>query len=486
MKKIYTICFVSLSLLLSSCSFLNEEPSNAQNAEVAIQTVQDARVALNGILSSMTSSNYYGRNFMLYGDVRGGDFTIVSSGRGMDGLYLYSHTPTSSSCSYFWTQGFRCIMLANNLLENINRLEKEGQVGFDEYKGQALALRALFYFDLVRLYGAPYNYNKEALGVPLVTTTLDAQAQPSRATVEQNYQLIVADLEAAETLLKGAKKANPGYINYYAAKALHARVALFMDDYATALACAEEVIQCNVYSLYEPANWGRSWASQFGSESIFELAMTNENDLGTSSLAFYYMQYQRVKGASGFFLASDSYLQTLAEDAQDVRWEVMGEDELSTTDQPRLGAMYKYAGGVSMPGDGEASYTAVNVKIIRLSEVYLIAAEAALRTGDKATAVRYLNAIRSRAPQLAPATEETISLELILLERQKELLGEGQRFFDLIRCDKSITYNDDLGNVFVSFRPKTVDRTQFNTILPIAQDEINANPSLVSQQNPGY
>ncbi len=138
-----------------------------------------------------------------------------------------------------------------------------------------------------------------------------------------------------------------------------------------------------------------------------------------------------------------------------------------------------------MAGDGKTTGTAVNLKVIRLSEIYLIAAEAALST-DATKAATYLNAIRKRAPLLVPATALTVTLDMILDERSKELYGEGHRFFDMIRLNKSITFNDDIIAISVPTRPKTIDRSFYKTILPISQTEINANPGIGAQQNSGY
>ena len=143
-------------------------------------------------------------------------------------------------------------------------------------------------------------------------------------------------------------------------------------------------------------------------------------------------------------------------------------------------------GSVNLQGDGKETATAVNIKLIRLSEIYLIAAEAALQSGDKEAAADYLNAIRKRSPNLAPATAATITLDMILDERSKELFGEGHRFFDMIRCNRSIEFNDDFQDVPISQREKVIDRTFYKIVLPISQDELNANPALRSQQNKGY
>ena len=494
MKKIYHLLVLALlgAFTFTSCDgFLDMQPTNSGNADGAIATVADAEVALNGVMSAMTSSSYYGRNFFMYGDAKGGDLTIYSAGRGLDAFYTFNHEPNSGSYSSFWSRGYYCILQVNSLLSNIKEQEEKGNVeDFSYVKGQALTLRALFHFDLVRLYGLPYNYNKASYGVPNVTEPLTVQAQPTRATVEENYRQILQDLSDGATFLSGDKSVQDGYVGYYANIALQARVKLYMEDYDGALTAAKEVIESGKYTLYTPEAWTASWSKQFGSESILELGITTEeSDLGTSSLGFYLMCYGQLKNAMGWYLASDYFLDRLGEDETDVRWGVMDNDEYwYDNDIERKGACYKYMGGTSLPGDGKATNTAVNIKIIRLSEIYLIAAEAALHSSKAGAdvAAGYLNEIRKRAPQLAPATAATITDDMILDERSKELFAEGQRFFDMMRMNKTIEFNDDFQSVPVSHREKTIDRTFGKIVLPISQDEINANPALKEQQNEGY
>jgi starch-binding outer membrane protein, SusD/RagB family len=485
MRK-YNIFFAALLLLgFTSCKkeFLDVKPTNAGDAETAIQTAADAKVMINGLLSKMTSSDYYGRNFILYGDVKGGDLTIISQGRGLDALYTFNHSKSSNNYSGFWNQIYHCLLQANNIITNIDQLKAAGTTeNFDSYKGQALTARALMLFDLVRLYGKPYTQDKASYGVPNITQPLEASAQPLRANVEENYTQILKDLKEAEPLLSKSK--SNGYLNYYGNKAIQARVYLTMAKYTEALSAAQEIINSNVYKLYSNTEWVPSWKTQFGSESIFELGIfPSESDLGSSSLGFYL----RRKGhgssqALGWFMASDYFLNRLKQDANDVRWGVMSYDESSTT---RLGASYKYSGSIALDGDGKGSSTAVNVKVIRLSEIYLIAAEAAYYS-DKTLAATYLNQIRKRSPNLAAATATTITLDMIIEERSKELFTEGQRFFDMLRLNQQITFNDEFGSITVPSRPKTIDRTFQKVILPIPQDEINANPGLQAQQNTGY
>ena len=500
MKKINIILFAICALSLASCKgFLDVTPTNQAEASTSIQTAADAQVFMNGIMRKMSSSSYYGRNLFMYGDAKGGDFAISSQGRGLDGMYTFNHTATSGTYSGFWSQIYHCLLQVNTLLENIETIEKAGGEDMSEYKGQALTLRALMYFDLVRIYGLPYNFSSSSYGVPLTLEPLDASAQLHRSSVKDVYTQIVTDLTAGESLL--SKKVSKGYINYYANKAIQARVYLFMENYSGALTAAETIINDGVYSLYSNTQWVSSWASQYGKESIFEIAMyPDEADLGSASLGFYLRRLGHGStSAMGWFMASDYFIARLGQDADDVRWGIMDYDEHtdSNGDYYRMGSCYKYSGGVnksstgksaSFPGDGESNATAVNIKVIRLSEIYLIAAEAALQTNNKIKAASYLQEIRKRSPNLAAATESNVTLQMVMDERSKELFGEGQRFFDMIRWNQTITYNDDLivPSVVISHRQKTIDRTYGKIVLPISQDEINANPSLKDEQNPAY
>lgn len=490
MKKlpIHLLSLAIVIFLLSSCSksFLDVAPTNSVTASTSVKTAADAKVMLSGMMRNMLSSNYYGRNLFMYGDAKGGDLTLYSQGRGLDALYTFNHTANTNNYGGFWSTVYNNILQANSLLINIEKLKAGGSSeNFDTYQGQALTLRALMYFDLVRIYGKSYTDDKTAYGVPNITTPIEASAQPLRATVEENYIQVLKDLTDAAPLLSKSK--TPGFLNYYGNRAIQARVHLTMGNYGAALEAAEDVIKNGGYTLYTPANWVASWKTQFGSESIFELGvLPTEADLGTASLGFYLRRKNHgSSSALGFYGASDSFLDRLKQDATDVRWGIMSTDELSTADHPRLGACYKYSGSTDLAGDGKATSTAVNIKVIRASEIYLIAAEAALPT-DKTKAANYLNEIRKRSPALTPATAASITLDMILDEKSKELFGEGHRYFDMLRLNKSITFNDEILGITIPTRPKTINRSFEKSILPIPIGEINANPNIEKQQNPGY
>ncbi len=278
--KIFIAAFLILGMTGCSKDFLEVTPTNSGDADKSIQTASDANRMMIGLMANMTNANYYGRNFIMYGDAKGGDLTIASAGRGLDGLYTFNHSASSGSYSGYWSWIYHCVLQANNIITGIEKLKTQGSTeNFDNYLGQALTLRALMYFDLVRLYGKPYTMDKSSLGVPNITEPLVASAQPLRATVEENYTQIMKDLTEAAPLLKKTK-AN-GYLNYYGNMALQAKVNLYMGQTGPALTAAQTVINDNVYKLYSNADWVSSWKSQFGTESIFEIAMDPINDLGT-------------------------------------------------------------------------------------------------------------------------------------------------------------------------------------------------------------
>lgn len=510
MKKIIVIFVALLSIVqFSSCEdFLTVEPNNSVDAEdFEVRSKDDALVMINGIMRGMTSSSYYGRNMMIYGDAKGGDFAIKSQGRGLDYLYTFNNSVSSNSGSGYWYQIYYCLKQVNTLLTAIDNAEKSGAVQGDLslYKGQALTLRALMHFDLVRLYGKPYTYpgGPSAYGIPIVKRVIaDVYEKPTRSTVEQVYTEILKDITDAKTLLNTAEgkdmKELSGYISYYANRAIEARVFLYMGNYDGALAAAEEAM-AGPFTLYTNDKWVASWSTQFNTESIFELGIfRNEADLGTGSLGAYLLRRDELTGIWGWFMASDYYLARLNEgydgsnaSTKDVRWGLMFRDETSTT---RLGSCRKYT-GADRAGDGKGRYSAVNIKVIRLSEVYLIAAESALLSSDPANiskAVTYLNEIRKRSPNLAPATSATIDVDMILDERSKELFMEGHRYFDLLRHRKAIEFNDDfidVGGLPNNLRTKIINENGeffYKCILPIPKVEINANPAIGEQQNPGY
>ena len=138
--------------------------------------------------------------------------------------------------------------------------------------------------------------------------------------------------------------------------------------------------------------------------------------------------------------------------------------------------------------NGDPRYS--NVPMMRLSEIYLTAAECAFNLGDKASAAKYLNAIIENRTSDATkvVTADNITLDRIYIERRKELVGEGHRYFDCLRRDEKIvryTSEADKGwHKVLNKDAQSFTRDYYKAISAIPQSEINANPNI--KQNEGY
>ena len=171
-----------------------------------------------------------------------------------------------------------------------------------------------------------------------------------------------------------------------------------------------------------------------------------------------------------------SFYHLLKEDPDDVRLKLL------SFDKKKYAYVYKY-----QPQAGEDIMDA-NVPVIRLSETYLIAAEAAVKTGDNDKAVKYLDAIVNRANPAKTVVGTTVTLEDVMLERRKELVAEGHRMFDVIRNGGTVKRIDDEDANLTSTRHFASDKEYnwdfYKIILPIPKAERDVNPNVA--QNPGY
>jgi hypothetical protein len=469
MKKLIYL-FIGL-LVFSSCKkeWLDVDPSGSVPAETSIQSLYDAEVALNGVYSSMQDNNYYGADMISYGEVKGDDMRTYAPGKRTYSLYMFEST-TDAGPTGLWYQPYVTIALANNILANIDGLEISDteQVSANNIKGQALTLRALAHFDLARLHGAPFKKdNGASLGVPNVTELLDATATPSRNTVAQNYELVISDLEAAIDILAADK--NDGQINVWSAKALLSRVLLYKGDDAEALSIAEDVIANSPYTLLTTANFLESWSTGFSTESLFELVNTDNDNADREAIG-----YLINPDGYGAVTLTDSFISMLGENTADVRNGLLGVD--SRSEDERKGYLLKY------PGRDGSDTRVNNVKIIRLSEVYLNAAEAAMKLGDATKAASLLSTlVENRTGETDAFDAASVSLTEIMNERRKELVGEGHRYFDVIRDGNELvrTSEDHVDNA-----PTGINWSDYRTILPIPRSELNVNPNI--KQNTGY
>lgn len=467
-KIIMGVMFTAGTLLFTSCSkdFLEVDPYTSVEAGQALKTEADMLVALRGMYSGMRNSNLYGRTIPLLGDLRA-DVTYISpqnSNRYID-EQRYTITVNNGNATATWGAAYTVILRANNI---INASVTES-AAVKQYKGEAYAVRALMYFELARFYAKPFTDAPASFGVPLVLT-YDPGALPARSTVAQVYTQINADLTQAFNLM--TTSTNSSQFSKYAARALQAKVYLTMGDYANARTAALDVISNGGFTVVTAAAHAGYWANAAPRtdkvETLFEVTSDAINNPGTDALAYIYSQ-----SGYGDMMASDA--QYALYSATDVRRAYM-------TAGVRGGSpcffVTKYS-NVTNANDKD------DCKVLRLSDVYLIAAEASFRTSpsNEADARTYLNYVATRRdPAFTGYISTGTTLEAdILTERRKELAFEGDRFHTLNRLKQTIQRNANYPST-----ARTIAYPDNFRIFPIPQNEMQANPSLNGQQNAGY
>ena len=495
MRKTYVKLFVAITIVSAySCSadWMDLTPSDAASENEAIGTYNDARIVLAGVYDAIqgnsTYYDYYGARMIYYGDVRGDDMQAAEGGKRTSECYQMSYT--LSSAPAVWRSPYMVLRRANSLLGAVEKGTVKGatEEQLNLLKGEALVARALAHFDLLRVYALPYDAATTGAnhGIPLVLEPLEGDATPARNTVSEVYARVEKDLNDAVALLPSTQ--NYGYFNGWAAKALLARTYLYKGtatDNAQAYSTAVDIITNSPYRLWTNGEYIPAWSKANTSEVIFEIVTAGSDDwVDREGIAYLLSE----DGYSDAIMTKAFVDFAEREYAGDVRLGIMKEATKTGDGKYKGKKVYvnKYPGR-----EGEQDFRVNNVPLFRLSETYLIAAEAAAKTGDKVNAAKYLNEIVLRGnPAATPVSPDDATTDRILAERRMELVGEGHRFFDLIRNDKRVvryTSEADRGwHVPLISESQQFDRNYFRAILPIPQSETDANPVIKGQQNPQY
>lgn len=478
---------IAFLALFGSCKdFLTTGPTNNIPSDM-VNTLEDAKRVVNGLYSRMKWEDYYGANMMAMGENRADDLRPRIETSGYVAIYQYNFSPDINHYSGFWTRIYSILLNANSLLEIIDNFPANSQGEIDlrnDIKGQAYAVRGLCHFDLARLYGFPYLMdNGASLGAVLATEVIPQGEARARASVKETYDVAINDLNESLNLLLKAR--NHGHFNYWAAKALLSRVYLYKGDYDNAFKHADEILTTvgSTYSLVPNEDYISSWSRQDCSEMLLELLITipsNINDNYGVGAYFYGLTQEPGTMVGGYLLPTAAWCSLIDEDPDDVRNGLL---HISPASGDRW--LRKFAGNSVTP----PNYGLHNPVILRLSEVYLIASEAALMKSapDQGKANLYLDAIRKRANPNVPTVTATVNE--VLKERRKELGGEGHRFFDLARLGRLIDRTAP-DNVLppTSSHYLVVDPwdkvNYYKVVLPLHYVQLSVNP--LGEQNPGY
>ena len=485
MKKKLLILSFALGLFASSCEKMVEvEPKNQISDKAALSTIVGYESLLNSVYSRLIAFNYYGRDFILLGDVLSDN--IYTELTYANGRYIGQNANQVNSHYNIWTTAYAAINDANIIIETIDGSPDNSPVAAGKkpgIKAEALALRAMMYFDLARVYGyEPTNITSAGAGfdksVPLrlkATLGLPNAEQQPRATVAQVYKAIEDDLKAAIALFPSGASASTLRINKGAAYALLGKVYLYSGRYPEAVTEFDNAMNTANTSarLAGAGTYVTAFKTQPNPESFFELGINAATQMGgvTGSNESLYT-YTHPNGYNGLATFGG---QTVSDELR----------ALFTTGDDRLGMIFQFGGSASAPAPlfnwsdkysgARGAYTD-NPKVIRFADVLLMKAEALAaqaQYGPAAALIVQLRASRNATGVTVPTDINIVNF--IQQERRRELFFEGQRWFDLKRLANGITKPAKTG-------VGTILATDFKLLAPIP----NAEVLLGIQKNPLY
>ncbi|QNF33497.1 RagB/SusD family nutrient uptake outer membrane protein [Adhaeribacter swui] len=435
------VALVILTFSGTSCEdFLESEPISQIGETNFFKTESDFKQALVGAYSAFAqvySGNGY---YSLLVDLRSDNTTeLTAGGDGNDAkrnIDEFRETTDNEHLTAFWQSSYTLIARCNSILARIDGASFSDELK-KQYTGEALTLRALGYFNLVRLFG----------GVPLVTEPvmdLDASYKVGRATVQEVYAQIEADLIKAEELVPVSyDDANVGRATKGAAQSLLGQVYLTQKKYAEAVVAFKKVVDSGTYSLlpvyadlYKAGQQGNSeaiWQAQFkgaanglGSNFPNHFAPTGSEGITIPS-----------GGAYGFNQPTEDIAAAYSDG--DVRRNNIADGYMNGT--TFVAAKY-IRGYVERETGGGYADSGADWYVIRYADILLMYAEALneVNKGPVAEAYAMINLVRNRAglANLSNLTYETFK-EAVYNEERLESPFEGHRWFDLLRTDRALT-----------------------------------------------
>lgn len=468
-RKIF-IAIIAIASLASCKKVIEVEPTHQLDGSTRFQTIEDFDFALTGAYSLFRSANYYGSGsnaFVNLPDMLSDNLNETTESLGnYQTLSTWRYAEDETNITATWQAAYRIISQVNLVLRDIDDFAAEDAGAVNRIKAQALAIRALVHFDLLRYWVEDYDRNSTKPGIPYVTV-FNYEQKPSRGTVKETYDHIEADLQMARGLInagldKTINASGKSYIDLQGVNAIAARMFLYANQLDSAIKYSTIVI--NAIPLASRTNFPGIWTDASTSEVIWSVSFNaGEGRIGDP---VYFVPNNRSSYRPNPTLVS------LYDQVNDVRYASYFQVRSN-----RL-VMAKYlakAAQVSRP-DG-----VTNFKAFRTGEMYLIRAEAYARKGgaNEVTALADLNTLRAaRIAGFVPGAETGAALiNAIAVERRKELVSEGHRWFDLKRTTKTISRTSC--TVFCSLAP--TDRAW---TWPIPIGELNANSNIT--QNPGY
>jgi starch-binding outer membrane protein, SusD/RagB family len=475
---LYTGLFFLIIAGMNSCkkTNLDLDPYNTLPTDQAFNNANDFLNATRGVYRGfLTSGSYAGGEWVTMPDLIADNLSRVAAGRGTGATY-YLWQYTSEGTSGLFSNGYSIIRRANGILENIGKLP--AGTDRDNFEAEALAVRAMVHFDIVRVYSKIYSNSNPAsdLGMPYITGT-DFTLKPSRPSLQVTYDKILADLLAAYPKVRLTNRdasLNSIRIGKAAVAALLSRVYLHMADWANTVKWADSSLKYNS-SLGSLTSFPGIWTDDNETGVLFKIRMTEKDNI---TLGVQYEQLTSSGYRSEFVPAHELFTQYASNDIRKSAY-------FETSNY--LGVPYNHVIKYAKRLTGRLNI--VDCKMIRVAEVLLTRAEAKYKLNDEAGALSDINTLMNS--RYNGFTNLNISGQVLLDEiykqRRLELFGEGDRLFFLKRMNLPVVRAGlgDQANGAGATPPSTaltlpVGSNKFQ--LPIPQSEINANPNM--QPNP--
>lgn len=452
---IKTVMAVGIGIAATSCEgFLDITPDGQVKRDEMLATNEGVEDALYGVYAKLRNTTLYGQE-MYFSSLEIMSQTLYCYGNtGVTALgqYDYNNTSVKNVFAMVWNDMYNNISNVNSVL-NAPLVDGATAYPANIYKGEALALRAMMHFDLMRLFAEQITVNPNAKGIPYATEF--SLKTPDFETLAENYNHVLADLQEAERLLadEGEYENTTSFmsdrmihLNLHAVRALMARVYLTKGDKDKALEYAEKVIAQSGRQLKTKTEVINDVAGVLSKkECLFgvyfsgfytQVSAKLQQTISYSSLDLrgdFMEMYE--KGVSGLDFRTTAYFTSV---------------DLGGTAKYRLS---KFTDIYDLQNNASARPADLiqGINMIRLPEMYYIAAECLLDR-DYQKALDYFNAVVTNRglDALSGAGEETLTQEVINTERYKEMIGEGQTFFNMKRQNLSIPSYDNS----VTYRPE--------------------------------
>ncbi len=480
-----------LGLGLPSCSgdYLDVTPTDQISASEIYSSVDNLYAALNGIHRKMVSQDLGNQGmggepgFIIGREAMGDDMTWDTQTWHQGYLnWSYNTNASSSYNSGIWETYYKFILNANLVLEGLETLEnltEEEEQEAQYIRGEALCIRAWSHFQLVQYYARPYinGENNTQPGIPYRDTS-ETLSEIARTPVEEVYEGINNDLSEAAELLEGYEAEDINHYTEKTALGLQARVALTQQRYAEAAEYARqsiEVAESEGLSIMTPDELMNGFADISSDTNEAMYAALTQDDQTVYYYSFYaYMSwnFNSTSVRTGIKCINQATYDRMGEnDYRREWWDPTGTAEVpSSSYNQRVYQNRKFTARSTASAVGDYAF-------MRLSEMYLIAAEAYARAGNETSSRQYLSLfVEQRDPDMTgcdASGDELISA--IMQHRRIELWGEGFRWFDLKRLQLPIDRDGSNYDItFCGFLQKGTDEDGWIFEIPQSETDYNS------------